>query len=170
MNANFYREIRPVPILIADQIEASNLIYRLRTSQHDGIACTIRGHKCKTYDALHNEIAAALQFPGYYGENWAALDECITDLEWLPGNWYLLHIVNIENVLEAASRDFTTFIHLLLNTATTWANPRLRILDNIEVEKPTPFNVLVSGSHNGLNRVNMVLKNYELRRVYRSTK
>src|SRR6266705_1900430 len=30
------------------------------------------------------ELAQRLHFPGYFGMNWDALDECIHDLSWLP--------------------------------------------------------------------------------------
>lgn len=43
-----------------------------------------RGLKMRTVDGLFNEIAAALQFPYYFGENWAAFDECLADMDWLP--------------------------------------------------------------------------------------
>lgn len=43
----------------------------------------LRGKKCTTEDDFLAEVAASFQFPYYYGENWAAFDECIQDLEWL---------------------------------------------------------------------------------------
>ena len=43
----------------------------------------IRGKRCKTEDDFFREISASFQFPWYFGENWAAFDECICDLEWL---------------------------------------------------------------------------------------
>jgi hypothetical protein len=45
---------------------------------------TLRGVKMQTVQQLFDEFAAALQFPWYFGENWAAFDECLTDLAWLP--------------------------------------------------------------------------------------
>lgn len=33
---------------------------------------------------LLTEIGAVLRFPGYYGRNLDALEECLTDLSWLP--------------------------------------------------------------------------------------
>ena len=43
----------------------------------------IRGKRCKTENEFFNEVSASFQFPYYFGENWAAMDECLCDLEWL---------------------------------------------------------------------------------------
>jgi hypothetical protein len=39
-----------------------------------------RGSKMQTLDALFDEFSAAWQFPYYFGYNWAAFDECLSDL------------------------------------------------------------------------------------------
>jgi hypothetical protein len=36
--------------------------------------------------ALLRTVAKGLRFPAYFGMNWAALDECLADLEWLEGS------------------------------------------------------------------------------------
>jgi Barstar (barnase inhibitor) len=38
----------------------------------------------RTVERLFDEMAAALQFPYYFGENWPAFAECLADMEWLP--------------------------------------------------------------------------------------
>src|SRR5262249_13001237 len=45
---------------------------------------TVRGRKMRTVDGLFDEMAAALQFPYYFGENWPAFNECLADMDWLP--------------------------------------------------------------------------------------
>ena len=45
---------------------------------------TARGRKMRTVGRLFDEMAAALQFPYYFGENWPAFDECLADMDWLP--------------------------------------------------------------------------------------
>jgi hypothetical protein len=60
----------------------------------------IRGGKCRTWTALFDEFAAALQFPCYFGGNWDAFDECLTDLEGPPASAYLLLISSAAHVLD----------------------------------------------------------------------
>ena len=52
-------------------------------SQTGAYVSYLRGKNCKTEDDFLREVAASFQIPYYYGENWAAFDECIQDLEWL---------------------------------------------------------------------------------------
>ena len=47
---------------------------------------TARGLKMRTVQGLFDELAAALQFPHYFGENWPAFFECLADMDWLPVN------------------------------------------------------------------------------------
>ena len=48
-----------------------------------GFVCHVRGALCRTTEDFFREVSAALRFPRYFGFNWAALDECLQDLEWL---------------------------------------------------------------------------------------
>ena len=49
----------------------------------DAYAVYWRGKRCLTDSDIFREASASFQFPDYFGENWPALDECITDLEWI---------------------------------------------------------------------------------------
>ena len=42
----------------------------------------IEGKNITRKEQLLNHVATALQFPGHFGHNWDALEECLTDLEW----------------------------------------------------------------------------------------
>jgi hypothetical protein len=94
------------------------------------VARLIRGQKATTAAGLFDEFAAALQFPPYFGENWDALDECLSDLDWLPANAYVLFIVNAVRVLEEGSpEEARQFWSLLAHVGAEWATP-------VEGERP----------------------------------
>jgi hypothetical protein len=40
----------------------------------------------KSKRELLDFLAEALEFPSYFGCNWDALDECLTDLSWIPND------------------------------------------------------------------------------------
>ena len=61
--------------------EAYNKLYR--AAQAGAYTSYLRGERCINEQAFFYEVSASFQFPWYFGENWAAFDECICDLEWI---------------------------------------------------------------------------------------
>lgn len=89
-----------------------------------GVGRVLRGQKMRTANALFDEVAAVLQFPPYFGENWDALDECLADLEWLHAHACVLVILNAANVLDRESSESRqTFRETLERVAREWARP-----------------------------------------------
>lgn len=125
--------------------ELTNLIFAAAMStQVPGLVPRVcRGRKMETVETLFDEFAAAFQFPYYFGENWAAFDECLADLDWLPADAYLVCVSSAEQILrdEANSdRHFEIFVKILDKVAKGWAggNPDLQTAGR----QPTPFHVL----------------------------
>lgn len=58
-----------------------NSLYK--AGQQNSYTSYLRGKRCVDEPAFFWEVSASFQFPWYFGENWAAFDECICDLEWL---------------------------------------------------------------------------------------
>lgn len=60
-------------------------IYRkiYQAAQDGAYVSYLRGKRCADEQAFFYEVSASFQFPWYFGENWAAFDECICDLEWI---------------------------------------------------------------------------------------
>lgn len=83
----------------------------------------VRGRKMRTWGALHDEFAAALQFPWYFGENADALSDCLTDLDWLPRQaGYVIVIADPDEVLGDAEPDaLQRLASLLGDAAEQWA-------------------------------------------------
>jgi Barstar (barnase inhibitor) len=81
----------------------------------------IRGWKSTTVLDFYNEMAAALQFPEYFGENWDALYDSLCDLPWLAGDGCVLLILSAERLLADASDDqFRTLVTVVGDAARQW--------------------------------------------------
>ena len=65
-----------------------------------------------------------MDFPDYFGHNWDALEECLTDLEWLPGKGYVLLATGAEQILTADEEEFATFLEVLSDVGEAWASGR----------------------------------------------
>ena len=112
-------------------------------AEHGLTVRVVRGQKMRTDEALFNEVAAALQFPSYFGENWDALDECIADLEWLPpGAGYVLYVLHADQVLaDETSWSIGVFVRVLNKAITEWATEVA--LGEWWDRPPIPFNVVL---------------------------
>jgi RNAse (barnase) inhibitor barstar len=110
---------------VATTSDACDRVWALQKAGETRVACrTIRGQKARTTQALFDEFAAALQFPYYFGENWDAFDECLTDLEWLPADGYVLLIQNSTHLLETETSDRrSTFFQVLERDGREWGTP-----------------------------------------------
>lgn len=76
--------------------------------------------------------ARALDFPGWFGVNWDAFEDCVTDLEWVPAPAYVVLLENVERFAQRAPRDFDTVLRILETAAEFWS------------EEGIPFHVLLS--------------------------
>lgn len=64
--------------------------------QENAYVCHVKGTLCKSIDDFFREISSGMRFPHYFGWNWDAFDECITDLEWLKFSCLVIVIDNYE--------------------------------------------------------------------------
>jgi hypothetical protein len=99
-NAGLDRLWRAEPPWIATYSAMPKDAYELawNLQQTGAVARALRGPKMTTLGGFYAEVGAALQFPDYFGENWAAFDECLTDLAWLRGPAIVL-LVTVANLL-----------------------------------------------------------------------
>lgn len=61
-------------------------------------------------------IAAALEFPDWFGQNWDALEDCLTDLSWRQAAG---HVIIFEN--PKPGDDLGVLIDVLRSSAEFWA-------------------------------------------------
>lgn len=108
---------------------------------------TVRGKKMRTVPQLFDEVSAALQFPYYFGENWNAFDECLSEIDWFPfGNGFVIVIRDAECVLaDEPNAEIRTLVRLFTTAHETYS---------VAVEEggswdrpPVPFHVVLLGAN-----------------------
>ena len=65
---------------------------------------------------LLQNMASALRFPDWFGHNWDALEDCLTDLSWREAPAYVLLIDNPK-----PDEDFDVLTDILRSSAESWA-------------------------------------------------
>ena len=87
---------------------------------------------CQPVDkaSLLSKLAEAARFPGYFGHNWDAAADCLSDLSWLPASGYLL-VARCAEGFRYGHHDLdAVLVDVLLEVIDSWTAPGV------------PFNVL----------------------------
>jgi RNAse (barnase) inhibitor barstar len=97
-------------------------VYRAR--REDELADAVRGSTLdlatislsgiRDKPELLKRIAATLAFPQWFGENWDALEDCLTDFSWRPAQG---HVLLFENFQTLAKDDLGVLIDVLASAA-----------------------------------------------------
>ena len=80
----------------------------------------IDGKNISRKEQLLNHVATALHFPGDFGHNWDALEECLTDLEWVDAEGYVIYYDHIDSLLTAHPDQFETFVEIVRDAVASW--------------------------------------------------
>ena len=80
----------------------------------------IEGKNIARKEQLLNHVATALRFPDEFGHNWDALEECLTDLEWVDADGYLIYYDHIDGLLGAHPDQFETLVEILRDAVASW--------------------------------------------------
>ena len=94
----------------------------------------IDGGKINRKEQLMNAAATAMSFPDHFGNNWDALEECLTDLEWVDADGYMIYYDHIDGLLTTHPDQFETLVEVLRDAVQSWK------------EDGEPMIVLLSGT------------------------
>jgi len=101
-------------------------------ARHQGLkAFRVDCSRARSKQTFLFALARALAFPDYFGANWDALADCLTDLEWIQADGYVILLAGLQGFARQAPRDYLTALDVLEDTAQYWA------------EEGVPFYVLV---------------------------
>jgi len=108
--------------IVADRPELTDWAWSLDRSASAALVMRVlRGRHMQTLATLCDEMGAALQFPYYFGGNFNAIEDCLTDLDWLPGDSYVLVVTDAPSVLARADPDdLEAFLALLARVHEYW--------------------------------------------------
>jgi hypothetical protein len=96
-------------VLDADDSNLCNYGWRLASDRPTTAVRFARGRKMRIVRDLFDELAAACQFPYYFGENWPAFAECLGDLDWMNSLRFVLIITEFEEVLADEKHEIPAF-------------------------------------------------------------
>ena len=72
--------------------------------------------------------------PKHFGHNWDALEECLTDMDWVDADGYVIYYDHIDGLLAAHPDQFETLVEICRDAVASWK------------EDGTPIVVLFSGT------------------------
>lgn len=84
-------------------------------------------------DALISGIARTLGFPPWFGQNWDALTDLLSDLSWLPADGWMIIFDRADALAQRRPEVFHTAIEVFLAASAYWR------------EAGKPFWVLLNG-------------------------
>jgi hypothetical protein len=111
-------------LLLLEADAASALAWAVETREEEAGAIALRwlrGSRMRGLASFHDELAAALQFPPYYGATFDALHDMITDLEWLESEGFLFLVLEADLALAEDPEAWETFSEVLSDAAEVWA-------------------------------------------------
>jgi RNAse (barnase) inhibitor barstar len=72
---------------------------------------------CADKETFLSRIADALEFPDWFGRNWDAFFDCLTDLSWLPARGHVLVLLNTAEMRRDAPEAFDTALSIMQEAA-----------------------------------------------------
>ena len=92
---------------------------------------------CANKRDLLDRFATALHFPAWFGHNWDAMHDCLTDLSWLPASAYRVVLSHPTLLREHEPETLASALQVLGNATAFWADEGIAFtVDIIEDAQP----------------------------------
>ncbi len=93
-------------------------------SENDTRYVFLDGLACRTLASCYDVLQQQLSLPGYFGRNLDALDEVLSDLDWIPEKKIKIIIANNDQLLDGEAHKRKDF----LDTINSAENDRIEII------------------------------------------
>lgn len=99
--------------------QADEILDALRGAEFDLVRIDLDSVSDK--ERLLEQLSSVLAFPSWFGHNWDALEDCLTDLSWRAGHRRVLLIEGFQNLRARRPDDFGVLIDILASSAQYWS-------------------------------------------------
>ncbi|MFI7015918.1 barstar family protein [Streptomyces sp. NPDC050164] len=96
---------------VARALPLTGLIYSAR----------MQGQQMRDSDGVFTQFYEALRLPDYFGWNWNALRDCLTDLHWISAKHFLVTIDDADAVLSESAEEREILFRSLNDAVKFWA-------------------------------------------------
>lgn len=103
----------------------------------------LEGKNIEKKEQFLNHAAVAMKFPSHFGDNWDAFYDCITDLDWVESEGYVIYFDHTDAFVAHHESQLETVIELFQDAVDFWKG------------EGRPMLVLLSGEHapSGIKKV-----------------
>lgn len=91
-----------------------------RIASTDARLALLSGNGVIDKSTFLHAAAAALAFPPYFGRNWDAFADCLTDLSWLPAAGHAILYDNPAPLIRQSPHDWATAVEIFSAAAERW--------------------------------------------------
>ena len=92
------------------------IVQRYKKSEFNVVE--VDGETIRTEQDIFNVFSVQLRFPSYFGNNWDAFFDCLTDLLWLKSKDTIILLRNVESIISLPFFDL--FAETLVDAHLTW--------------------------------------------------
>jgi RNAse (barnase) inhibitor barstar len=71
-------------------------------------------------------VSDALQFPSYFGMNWDALNDFLTDMSWKKATGYVIVFINFNSISENMAAEVKIIKNIFDSTALYWRQNKVQ--------------------------------------------
>lgn len=96
---------------LASDVEANTLLTEVR--ERGWVPFYFDGQAITDKESFFRMAAAAMSFPSYFGNNWDAFEECVTDLEWIEERPRVLLYDHASHFIKQSPKEWKTASSIL---------------------------------------------------------
>ena len=82
----------------------------------------IEGQHISAKDQFLKQAALILRFPEYFGHNWDAFADCLTDMSWHEADGFVILYDHFDPFAKHSLREFETALDIFKESAEFWRN------------------------------------------------